>query len=264
MKAVSLSLLALLLTAGMIAGQEPAATTAPAKQFTVEPGTRIPLQLINRVSSKNAAPGDQVYLHTAFPVVVDGRVVIPPGSYVKGTITQAKRPGRVHGRGELYLRFDTLTLPNGVTRDFLGRVGAVDGSSSETLDRREGKVVSDTAKGKDAATIGGTTAAGASVGAIAGSAAGRTATGASHGVMGTAVGAGAGAAAGLIAVLLTRGPEAVLERGSTVDMILDRPLQFKETELPTSSMTPVPVTPPAPRVNNGSSSSLPLPGIPRL
>jgi len=259
MKAVGLSLLALLMISGVAAGQEPtqpAAAPAAAKQFTVEPGTRIPLQLINRVSTKNAAPGDQVYLQTAFPVVVDGRVVIPPGSYVKGTITQAKRPGRVSGRGELYLRFDTLTLPNGVTRDFLGRVGAVDGGSSETLDKKEGKVMSDTSKGKDAATIGGTTAAGASVGAIAGSAA-------SHGAMGVGIGAAAGATAGLIAVLFTRGPEAILERGSTVDMVLDRPIQFRENELPTSNMAPVQITPPATQINNSSGSRLPLPGIPR-
>ena len=67
-----------------------------------------------------------------------------------------KRPGRVAGRGELYLRFDSLTLANGVTRDFLGRVGAVDGSSSEILDKKEGKVMSDTSKGKDAATVAAT------------------------------------------------------------------------------------------------------------
>ena len=256
MKAVSVSLLVLLVICGVVAGQEPTSPApAPAKQFTVEPGTRIPLQLINRVSTKNASPGDQVYLQTAYPIVVDGRVVIPPGSYVKGTVTQAKRPGRAHGRGELYLRFDTLTLPNGVTRDFLGRVGAVDGSSSETLDKKEGKVMGDSAKGKDAATIATAGAAGTSVGAIAGSAAG-------HGAMGTGIGAGAGVAAGLLAVLFTRGPEAILERGSTVDMVLDRPIQFRENELPTSNMAPVNITPPPTQINN-SGSRLPLPGIPR-
>jgi len=35
------------------------------------------------------------------------------------TVTQVKKPGRVKGRGELYVRFDTLTLPNGVCRDFV-------------------------------------------------------------------------------------------------------------------------------------------------
>jgi hypothetical protein len=65
-----------------------------------------------------------------------------------------------------------------------------------------------------------------------------------------------------MAVLLTRGPEAVLERGSTVDMILDRPLQFKEAELPTQTMTPVQITPPPAQINNSTNSR--IPGIPRI
>ena len=72
--------------------------------------------------------------------MLNGRVVIPPGSYVAGTITSVKRPGRVKGRGELYLRFDSLTLPNGVTRDFRARVGALDGRATEDLDKTEGKI----------------------------------------------------------------------------------------------------------------------------
>lgn len=102
-----------------------------AGQYKVEPGTRIPLNLINSVSTKHASEGDRVYLETAFPVLANGRIVIPPGSYVAGTITQVKKPGRVKGRGELYLRFDSLTLPNGVTRDFRARIGGLDGRGSE-------------------------------------------------------------------------------------------------------------------------------------
>ena len=40
--------------------------------------------------------------------------------------------------------------------------------------------------------------------------------------MGAAIGAGAGAAAALAGVLFTRGPEAVLAKGTTIEMILDR------------------------------------------
>ena len=39
-----------------------------------------------------------------------------------------------------------------------------------------------------------------------------------------ALGAGIGAAAGLMAVLLTRGPEAELPRGSTLDAVINRSL----------------------------------------
>ena len=205
------------------AAPAPAAATDE-KTFTVEPGTRIPLSMINSVSTKQASEGDRVYLETVFPILVNGKIVIPPGSYVAGTITQSKRPGRVKGRGELYVRFDSLTLPNGVTREFRSRIGALDGRASEELDKTEGKIKSEGNKGGDARTVGETTAAGASVGAIAGSIGG-------HGGMGAGLGAAAGATAGLLGVLLSRGPDAVLAKGTTLEMVLDRPITFDESEL---------------------------------
>ena len=117
---------------------------APNKgQYTVNAGTKVPLSLINSVSTKHSAQGDRIYLETAFPILNNGRIVIPPGSYVAGTVTQVKRPGRVKGRGELFVRFDSLTLPNGVTRDFRARVASVDGRASEEFDKTEGKIKSE-------------------------------------------------------------------------------------------------------------------------
>src|SRR5436305_13663284 len=81
------------------------------KVFDVDTGTRVPLSMINSISTKHAVAGERVYLETVFPVVINGRVVIPTGSYVMGTITNVQRPGRLKGRGEFYLRFDSLTLP---------------------------------------------------------------------------------------------------------------------------------------------------------
>jgi type IV secretion system protein VirB10 len=184
----------------------------------------VPLSLINTVSTRNASPGDRVYLESVFPILAGGRIVVPPGSYVAGTVTQVKRPGRVKGKGELFVRFDSLTLPNGVTRDFRATIGALDGSQPGKLDPKEGKVTGDSSKGKDARTIGQTTQAGAGVGALGGWAAGRTG-------MGLGIGSAAGAAAGLMAVLLTRGDDAMLAKGTTVEMILDRQLTYTEAEL---------------------------------
>jgi type IV secretion system protein VirB10 len=130
----------------------------------------------------------------------------------------------VKGKGELFIRFDSLTLPNGVTRDFRARPGSVDGELQGDFERDEGKIKSEGNKGGDARTVGETTAAGASVGAIAGSVAGR-------GGMGVGVGAAAGAAAGLAGVLLSRGPDAVLPRGTTLEMVLDRDLRYTDNDL---------------------------------
>jgi type IV secretion system protein VirB10 len=165
-----------------------------------------------------------VYLESVFPVMVDRTLVVPPGTYVAGTVTQVKRPGRVKGRGELFIRFDWMRLPNGVMRDFSGTVGGLDGASKDKLDKKEGKITGDSSKGSDAAKIAQGAQAGAMAGALGGWAGGRPGLG-----MGTGV--GAGAAAGLVAVLLTRGPDAVLAKGTTVEMILDRDLTFTPDEL---------------------------------
>jgi type IV secretion system protein VirB10 len=219
-------LLAITFASAMLFAQEPSAPAnqpAPA-QFTVEMGTKMPLSLINSISTKHSAEGDRVYLETVFPVLVNGRIVVPVGSYVAGTVTQVKKPGRVKGRGELYVRFDSLTLPNGVTRNFHGRIGSMDGNAKDELDRAEGTVRSEGNKAGDARTVGEAAGAGASVGVIAGSAAG-------HAGMGAGIGAAAGAAAGMAGVLFTRGPDAVLARGSTLEMILDRSISYTEAEL---------------------------------
>ncbi len=214
------------LTAGVSAQETPAAAAeAPVKiAYPVTTGTRIPLALINSVSTRHAAEGDRVYLETVFPILTKGKIVIPPGSYVAGTVTQVKRPGRVKGKAELYVRFDSLTLPNGVTRDFRARISGLDGRGNDSLDRDEGTVKGEGNKTGDLKTIGEAAAGGTSVGAIGGAVGGRPG-------MGAGIGAAAGATAGLIGVLLTRGPEVVLAKGSTIEMVLDRDLSFAEDEL---------------------------------
>jgi hypothetical protein len=204
----------------------PAALVAPAQphapiEIVIEEGTKIPLALINTLNTKYTNPGDRVYLETVFPVAQGGRIVIPRGSYVSGTVTEVKRAGRVKGKAELFLRFDSLTLPNGVTRDFRSRL---DNADAGNVDREEGKIDGDSNKGGDAKKVGATTAAGAGVGGIAGAAAG-------HAGMGVGVGAAGGAAAGLAGVLLSRGPDLVLPKGTTFEMVLDRMLRFKSSDL---------------------------------
>jgi hypothetical protein len=194
------------------------------KEFLVAIGTHIPLSLSNSVSTKNSVPGDRVYLETIFPILAGGRIVIPPGSYVEGTITEVQRPGKVKGRGEFHLRFDTLILPNGTTRDFRARVSGIDGRANEELDRKEGTIRSEGNKSGDLRTVGETTATGAGLGGLVGAASGSAG-------MGAGIGAAAGAAAGLMGVLFTRGPDAVLAKGTTLEMVLDRQVKFEETDL---------------------------------
>lgn len=184
--------------------------------FLVAAGTPVPLSLMNSISSKNSAVGDQVYLRTTVPVAVDGRIVIPVGTYVVGTVTKSVRPGKVKGKGEIALRFDRLLFDDGRTVDLAGRFGAMDGDNPGTMDRKEGKVTSDSSAGRDAMIVGGSAAGGTMMGRWIGDS-GR----------GAGIGAGAGAAAGLTAVLLTRGPDATLRKGASVEMVLNRDLRIE-------------------------------------
>lgn len=194
----------------------------PPSDFVLQPGTRILLRLTNAIDTKHSAPGDHIYLQTAAPVFLNGRLIVPQGSYVTGTVTESNRAGRVKGKSGINFRFETMTLPNGTTRDFRSRAGSVDGQGN--LDRDEGKIIGDGTIGKDAGTVAKTTAAGTGIGTIAGAAAGNLG-------MGMGIGAAAGAVAGLGRVFGSRGKDVTIPQGTTMEMVLDRELRFTESEL---------------------------------
>jgi type IV secretion system protein VirB10 len=149
--------------------------------------------LHNGISTRSARAGDPVYFETLFPVMIDGHVAIPAGTYISGEVTEAKRPGRVKGRAELMVKLTTMILPNAYMVNLNASPGGAAGTGGgETMDR-EGKITGDSDKTSDAATIAKTTAAGAGIGAIA-----------ARSGKGAGIGAGVGAAAGLAAVLLSR------------------------------------------------------------
>jgi type IV secretion system protein VirB10 len=196
---------------------------APAPPELVVPeGTRIALALRNSVDTKHSKEGDRVYLETIYPVAREGRIVIPTGSFVNGTITISKPAGRAKSKGELYIRFDSLTLPNGVTRDFRSRLASAEG---KTVDRAEGKVSGENDTGHDARTVATGAGMGAGIGGLIGRASGGGA------LKGVGIGGAAGAAAGLAGVMMKKGPDATLRQGTTLEMILDRDLRFNPAEI---------------------------------
>jgi type IV secretion system protein VirB10 len=184
--------------------------------ITVPAGTKIPLRLESAISTKSARPGDGVYLQTVFPVTVDNTMVIPVGTYVQGEITSVKRPGRVSGRAEVLFRFTTMIYPDGYTVSIPGSLNNVPGAENSTVKDKEGTVEANGTKGRDAATVAESTGGGAALGAIV------------DGGKGAGIGAGAGGVVGLATVLLTRGNDVRLEQGSTVEMVLQRPLVLND------------------------------------
>ena len=131
--------------------QPPAPPRAPGQKLTVPSGTRLAVVLENGISTRSAKAGDSLYFHTAFPITQNNHTVIPVGSYLRGSLMESKRPGRVKGRGEFRLRLESLIFPNGYTVDLLAAPRSADTGGKETTDS-EGKVTGSGGKGKDVGT----------------------------------------------------------------------------------------------------------------
>jgi type IV secretion system protein VirB10 len=188
------------------------AAPSGAEAYTLAAGTHIAVTLKHAITTRSARENDPVYAETSFPVVSNGRIVIPVGTYVQGVIQRAQRPGRVKGRGELLIHFNSLIFPSGYTLLLPGAIDNVPGADkTEMKDKKEGAIESQGTKGKDVGTVASTVGTGAAIGAMS---------------TGTARGAGigglAGAGVGLASVLLTRGPDVRIESGTLVDMVLER------------------------------------------
>ncbi len=206
--------------------------------YQVERGVQIPLSLVNDISTASAIVGDPIYLRTSFPVASGGRILIWPGSWVKGTITGVSRARRGQHRGELHVRFDSLLLSNGVSRKLGGHLGVVTSATGSTAKRGENEVIgAELDKGAAARKVVLASVAGASVGSIAqiGSLSfGNSRSfgpGGGVGSGGLIGGAAIGAAAGAVLVFTGRGAEARIAPGSVVVMILEEPLTFSASEL---------------------------------
>jgi len=176
-------------------------------------GSHVLLKMVNSISTRTASAGDYVYLTTATPIVANGGVVVPVGSYVQGVVTQSTRSGRVKGRAELSIRIESLTLPSGKVVKIAPHLQSVDSEATEQKVDKEGAVQQGGSKGTDAARIATTGGMGAAIGGMA-----------DRSWKGAGIGAGAGGAVGLATVLLTRGREVELRQGASVDVTFERPV----------------------------------------
>ena len=189
-----------------------AALSLPAHAAEIPKGSHVLLKMMNSVSTRTAAPGNQVYLQTAVPVVAGGQIVVPAGSYVQGIVSMTKRGGRVSGRAELAIRLETLTLPTGKSLHIAPRLSSVDSAESgQKVDETENTVKQASGVAKDAGQIAIMAGSGAAIGGLA-----------TQTWKGAGIGTGAGTLVGLATALLTRGADVELPQGSTMDVVFDR------------------------------------------
>lgn len=171
------------------------------REVTVPAGTRLSVRLEETVSSDGSRVEQPVSATVLRNVVVQGVTAVPAGSAISGSVTHAKRSGRVKGVAELSLRFDTVT-PKGTDSPYQVRTGVVA--------RRAG-----TTRRRDALEIGAPAAGGAIVGGLLG------------GKKGALIGGGIGGGAGTAVVLGTRGKEVRLPRGTRLSIRLLEPVTVR-------------------------------------
>src|SRR3984885_15196007 len=215
------------ITASLSQAQTPQPSPPPApppQTFTVPAGTKVLLSLKSAINTKTAQQGDGVYMVSSFPVVGNTRIMIPVGVYVQGVVDRVVRPGRVKGRAQLDLHFTTMIFPNGQVVDVPGVLNSLPGSDGPKVKGNEGTVEQAGNKGRDIGNIAQAAVLGAQTGAIVGAVPGHVGEGVGYGSL-------AGAAAGTIYTLFTRGNDIVIPTGTSVEMVLQRPLILQESQL---------------------------------
>jgi len=182
----------------------------PKPPIVIEKGTVIPVELTRTLSTKNIKEGDNVFARTVFPISVNNQIAIPVGTDVLGVIKEVQRPGRVKGKASLTLSFQMMTLPGGIKMPIYASLGGSDTGNREG----EATIQGDSSKGKD---IGNIAKAGATGGVLGGVLAGKK---------GAAIGGGGSATVALAGVLLSRGEDLTLEKGTTIEIVLDEQLEI--------------------------------------
>ena len=167
--------------------------------FYIPNGTRLTARLNSTVTTRGTQIGDR------FTMTVDS-----PGQYrgavIEGHTAEARGSGRLTGRANISLEFDTISI-NGRTYRFAGIIESVTATNGDRITVNNEGAIRDTSQTTQTVTRAGVGAVlGAIIGAIAG------------GGQGAAIGAGVGAGVGAGSVLITGRDQIELGAGSTFDI----------------------------------------------
>lgn len=157
----------------------PGNTTTANGDFVINNGETVVGVLENGISTQTARDGDRFTMTVRQPAQYEGAVI-------EGHVSNVQRSGRLTGRSQMTLNFDSIRLRDGGSYRFAGILQSVRTTQGDTVRvDNEGSVRdnSQTTKTEQRAAIG--TAVGAIIGAIAG--------GGKGAAIGAIVGAGGGA-----------------------------------------------------------------------
>lgn len=181
-----------------VAERAPLPPPPPPKPVVVPAGTVLTIRTGEALGSKTSQVGTAFTGSIATPVSIGGKMVIPDGSAITGTVKQAKKAGRFKGAAVLALTLDSVTVK-----------GHRYNIETESFDQTS------TGKGKrTAGMVVGGTGAGAAIGGLAG------------GGKGAAIGALVGAGAGTVGAA-TGNRDITLPAESALSFKLNQPLTLK-------------------------------------
>jgi len=164
---------------------------------TVPEGTEIQVRLEQPLSSKTAQIEDRAEASVALPVSLDGRVVLPAGTRVRGVVSDVQRAERLVKGGRLDLRFDSIYPDDRTRRDLRASVVSV----------------------KEKIDLGGDNAKRAGIGAVLGGVIGQVIGGTKGAIIGAVLGGGGALAAKL-------GEDVDLPAGTILTLRLERALDI--------------------------------------
>jgi len=147
--------------------------------FVIPDGTQLVAVLNNDLSTQNVHEGDRFTMTVRSPGQYDGATI-------EGSVLNVERSGRVTGRSQMTLDFDTIRLRDGSSHRFAGIMESVRTANGDVVRVDNEGAVRDSDQTKQTVTR---TAIGTAVGAIIGAIAG----GGKGAAIGAVVGAGAGA-----------------------------------------------------------------------
>lgn len=90
-----------------------ASSADSAPTLTIPAETRATIELLSGIHSRFSRVDDPIKAQLLQPVMIDGRVALPPGTLLDGRVTRVRPAGRVNRSAELALRFEQIILPDG-------------------------------------------------------------------------------------------------------------------------------------------------------
>ncbi|MBI5596074.1 MAG: hypothetical protein HY928_08305 [Elusimicrobia bacterium] len=171
------------------------------------------MELVDPVSSAKSAPGDVFRARVLEGVYSKGRVAVPPGATVRGTVAEAKRSGRFVGQARLVLTLSALEVE-----------GSTTALASDSL-----SYLGDPHAGKNIGAVLGGALQGAVMGVLFG------------GGDGAMIGAGAGAGAGALGNIIKGKQDVSFDQGARLLFETKEPFTVPVYPAP----SPVPAPPPS-------------------